>query len=237
MGMKMPRTRAIQLGPIPTGLEWLERRIAEDRQRILEEPFFAYLDQATTAQDFQWARHLLHHSQEFPRILAYRRDQNENPAMKDFFQEHVQVEAGHAEMLTGWLAEQGLVPSGEPAAIAIPTPATTACIAQAWRTAVTSDNSGTVVSLNAALEAASFDFFNHASPKLDSLGIGHEYWRIHVEADPFHSADGLALLKPVEESSEEGVHFALLARETLQFWGAMLNSWAGVDQWPDLPPA
>jgi hypothetical protein len=101
--------------------------------------------------------------------------------------------------------------------------------------AMTATNEAHIVGLNVALEAASFDFFSKAAPHLDSLGIGHEYWRVHMELDEFHSADGLALLKPVAEDSAEGRELLRVARETLLFWGFMLNSWVGVDAWPNLP--
>jgi hypothetical protein len=221
--------------PIPAELAWLEERIADYRQRVLDEPFFEALERAREPRDFGWARHLLHHSREFPDILALRRDRNTRPGHQPFLDEHVEAERGHADMLTEWLHTHGLVPTGEAAPAPRPTPATVACIAHAYRTALVLPSDEHIVSLNVALEAASFDFFNRASPHLDALGIGHEYWRVHMELDEFHSADGLALLTPVDEGSPEGRRLDHLARETLLFWGFMLNSWVGVDRWPHLP--
>jgi Iron-containing redox enzyme len=219
---------------IPSGLRWLESLVASYRTALLKEPFYEIATSATSVSDFLWARQLLHHSTEFPRVLEARRDCNTDERYSRFFTEHVEEEVGHSDMLTAWLKANGLVPEGEEALARVPTYATVACLSHAYRAALTTPPQENIVALNVAVEAASFDFFSQLSPLLDRLGHGAVYWRLHMELDEFHSADGLALLDECEEDSAKGRTLALWARESAAFWGAMLNSWVGVDQWPSL---
>jgi hypothetical protein len=168
-------------------------------------------------------------------VLEARRDRNQDPRFATFFAKHVDEEEGHSAMLTEWLYLHNLVPDGETALAPVPTYATVACLAHAYHAALVGNACDHIVALNVAVEASSFDFFNQVSPLLDRLGAGAEYWRLHMELDEFHSADGLALLSACDENSAEGRALVKWAREAAAFWGAMLNSWVGVDQWPALP--
>jgi len=231
--VKMLRTSGP--APIPDGLRWLESLVASHRAVLLEEPFYEVVRAAKDVDDFAWARQLLHHSTEFPKVLAARRDLNEDPRYSAFLAQHVEEEVGHSDMLTSWLERNRLVPPGETALAPVATPATVACLAHAYQAAFTGRPSEHIVALNVAVEAASFDFFNQVYPVLQRLGVEDEYWHLHTEADEFHSADGLAMLDVCDEDSPEGRSLAKWAREAAIFWGSMLNSWVGIDRWPPIP--
>jgi len=220
---------------IPDGLRWLESLVASHRRILLNEPFYEVVSSATSPVDFYWARQLLHHSTEFPGVLALRRDLNKDPKYSDFLTQHVEEEVGHSVMLTEWLKRNNLVPTGEDALAPVATNATVACLSHAYKAAVTGTPSEHIVALNVAVEAASFDFFNQVYPILERLDLADEYWHLHTEADEFHSADGLAMLEEYEEGSPEGQELAKWARESAVFWGGMLNSWVGIDRWPAIP--
>lgn len=176
-----------------------------------------------------------HHSTEFPKVLALRRDLNKDRRLAAFLTQHVEEEVGHSDMLTKWLERNDLVPVGEQPLAPVATNATVACLSHAYRAAVAAAPSEHIVALNVAVDAESFDFFNQVYPLLKTLGVEDEYWRLHTEADEFHSADGLALLEVVDDDSPEGKALAKWAREAAIFWGAMLNSWVGIDRWPPIP--
>jgi hypothetical protein len=224
---------------IPDGLRWLEILVADYRKILLNEPFYQIATTATTIRDFAWARQLLHHSTKFPQVLALRRDLNyDHPyasRYRKFFGQHVVEEEGHADMLKDWLTRHGLVPFGENALAPIPTNATVACLAHAYTAAVTGTPAESIVALNVAVEAASYDFFNQLAPTLQKLDIDSWYWELHRTADEFHSADGLAMLDECKPNSPQGQSLARWAREAAIFWGAMLNSWVGIDRWPPIP--
>ncbi|WP_369392987.1 iron-containing redox enzyme family protein [Streptomyces sp. CG1] len=220
---------------IPDGLRWLESLVASHRAILLKEPFYEVISSATSAADFSWARQLLHHSTEFPDVLALRRDLNKDHKYTDFLTQHVEEEVGHSVMLAKWLERNNLIPEGEAAHAPVATNATVACLSHAYKAAVTGNPSEHIVALNVAVEAASFDFFNQVHPILERLDLADEYWHLHTEADEFHSADGLAMLEECEAGSPEGRELAKWAREAAIFWGGMLNSWIGIDRWPAIP--
>jgi len=215
-------------------MRWLEATVANHRKVLLGEPFYEIVASATSVADFYWTRQLLHHSTEFPRVLELRRDLNEDPRYSAFLAQHVEEEVGHSAMLTKWIEYHDLVPDGEAALARVATTATVACLSHAYRAAVAATPAEHIVTLNVVVEAASFDFFGQVYPQLTSMGLADEYWRLHTEADEFHSADGLALLDECAEGSPEGLGLTKWAREAAVFWGAMLNSWVGVDRWPPI---
>jgi hypothetical protein len=63
----------------------------------------------------------------------------------------------------------------------------------AYTAAITGTPAESIVALNVAVEAASYDFFNQLAPTLQELDIESWYWELHRTADEFHSADGLAM--------------------------------------------
>lgn len=233
-GVTVKQLRTSGPGGTPEGLRWLEFLISAHREILLNEPFYEVVASATSVEEFVWARQLLHHSTEFPKVLMLRRDLNKDPRLNEFLTQHVEEEVGHSDMLAEWLHRNGLVPSGESALAPVATNATVACLGHAYKAAVSTIPAEHIVALNVAVEAASFDFFNQLFPLLKKLGVEDEYWRLHTEADEFHSADGLALLPVVDETSPEGRSLAKWGREAAVFWGAMLNSWVGIDRWPPI---
>lgn len=224
---------------IPEGLRWLEQLVETYRAALLAEPFYAVAADASSINDLAWAKQLAHHSHGFPLVLAYRRDDFfDHPKathLRKFFGAHVVEERGHYEMLCDWLTTWGLLKGGESPLDAPPTLATRACLGHGYLVVSTGTPAATVVTLNVATEAASHDFFTALKPVLQRLGADSWYWELHRTADEFHSADGLAHLPECEFESPQGRELARWAYESCAFWGAMLNSWVGIDRWPALP--
>lgn len=227
---------------IPDGLHWLADLVESHRKIIDDEPFFQIALDNPTLKDFGWARQLLHHSWGFPKLLAHRRDAcwDHPAAPSSFFAQHVEEETGHAEMLTDWLEHYELVPRGEEAPAPVPTVATLNCLAQGYLVVDTGTIADNITVLNVVIEADSQRFFSRMYPVLDALGASDGptgYWGTHVEADIYHSAQGLAYVPPCTPDSPDGRRLARWARIAAIGWGAMLNSWVGVHQDPAIPPA
>lgn len=215
-------------------MQWLADAVANMRKKLRGIDFYQKMAQADSVQAFGWTRQLLYHSKEFPQILAARYARCRDDRLRLFLMDHVVVEAGHSGMLREWMLQHGFIQAEEAYTDVPRTLATTACISHCWRLIDMESVEAQIIGLNVATECASWDFFSSVTPLLERLGACHEYWRVHVVADQFHSADGLMQLKPIAEGSREGKYLLGIARESLTYWGFMLNSWVGVERMPKL---
>jgi hypothetical protein len=219
---------------IQPGWKWMEEYLHHLQKQIQEIAFYKIVSQTQSIAEFSWVKYLYYHSMEFPRILALRMALSSNPLHKEFNWDHLITERGHAELLIQWMVQHDHLPIENPIVTELPTVATIASLSHGYRLIMTDSFEAQVIGLNTALESASHHMFSTLTPILTQLGAGSSYWHIHTELDQFHSTEGLNLLDPVSEKSVQGEHLKQVVFETLTLWGAMLNSWVGVNEIPVL---
>ncbi|HIP48773.1 MAG TPA: hypothetical protein EYG92_07400 [Lutibacter sp.] len=89
-----------------------------------------------------------------------------------------------------------------------------------------------LVGLNSGIERCSNDFFKAIAPKMHKLGVGDEYFDVHVEADEHHSIMGLDYITKYEADSTRGKILIAKALEGIELWASMIHSWIGISTYP-----
>jgi hypothetical protein len=214
---------------------WIVNPIYRASDSVLDMPFFHWLRSLTSPHAFgDAAKQLYHHSATFPKVMGLMlglTSMNDNSLMP-FYAKHAYGEADHHMLITDWMLTHGIIKSPDELRHVICTVETNACVNYAYQMALEQDREGWLVGLNSGIERCSNDFFKVASPKMHSLGAGHEYFDVHVGADEHHSIMGLAYLKSYDSSSRDGVRLIAKALEGISLWAAMLHSWIGLDVHP-----
>lgn len=229
------KVSAAQIAALRAQHAWIVDPIYRASDAVLEMPFFQWLSKIKTPQEFKPAAvQLWYHSATFPKVMGLMlglTSLRQNPMMP-FYAKHAFGEADHHEMLMGWMLQHGLLHHKEEIFEIIPTLETNACINYAYQMAVEQDRDKWLVGLNSGIERCSNDFFKAAAPKMQSIGAGHAYFDVHVEADEFHSIMGLDYIDAHDPHSLRGRQLISKALEGISLWAAMLNSWIDVDVLP-----
>jgi hypothetical protein len=214
---------------------WIVEPIYRASDAVLKMPFFEWLANIQTAQEFKPAAvHLYYHSATFPKVMGLMlgyTSMGEN-WMMPFYAKHAYGEADHHEMLMQWMLRHNLLKSREEINEVITTLETNACVNYAYQMAIEQDRNKWLVGLNSGIERCSNDFFKMVSPKMHAIQAGDAYFDVHMEADEHHSIMGLDYIEPHDSSGFRGRQLISKALEGISLWAAMLNSWIGVDYLP-----
>lgn len=214
---------------------WIVEPIYHASDYVLTTPFFQWVQELKSPQDFKPAAiQLYYHSATFPKVMGLMlalgaMSQN---AMMPFYAKHAYGEADHHIMLMQWMLEHEVLHSAAEITQVIPTIETNACVNYAYQMALEQDRDKWLVGLNSGIERCSNDFFKTVSPRMHSIGAGDLYFDVHVEADEFHSIMGLEYIAPQDPHSFRGKELIAKALEGISLWSAMVNSWIGVDNFP-----
>lgn len=225
----------VELDRLRTEHAWIVDPICRASDAVLDMPFFAWLRSIKSPLEFgDAAKQIYHHSATFPKAMGIMlgfSSMAEN-SMMPFYAKHAFGEADHHMLITDWMVTHGVISSPHELSKVICTIETNACVNYAYKMAVEQDREGWLVGLNSGIERCSNDFFKVASPKMRSIGAGHQYFDVHVEADEHHSIMGLAHIKRRDPNSTEGVRLIAKALEGISLWAGMLHSWIGLELHP-----
>ncbi len=195
-------------------------------------PFFQEIKKAKTIKDFYWTRHLYHHSYTLTHFLAEVCRKEASDDLRWYYAGHLFEEAPHSTWLLNWMKEKGIVQNDENLKNELPTLATMNCIDYGSRLALLYNLSNWIVGINCGIEKCSQIFFSTLVPILKRLELCDYYFEVHVDADEFHSTEGLVFLPTIDPNSVEGKYLCKLVLQGISLWCGMLNSWVGVNQVP-----
>ncbi|WP_249383910.1 iron-containing redox enzyme family protein [Chitinivorax sp. B] len=225
---------AERLVEIADRYHWIVGPIHRASEYVRQMPFFDFVERMTAAQDFKGcACQLYHHSATFPKVMGLMlglTPLSENHMMP-FYAGHAFGEATHHQLLMRWMLQHRLLCEADDIGKVITTPETNACVNLAYQMAVEQDRDKWLVALNCGIERCSNDFFKAVAPKMHRLGVGDEYFNIHVEADEHHSIMGLEHISATSSAARREVLIAK-ALEGITLWAAMLHSWIGMTAVP-----
>lgn len=214
---------------------WIVEPIYRASDIVLEMPFFKWVKQVRSPQDFKPAAvQLYYHSATFPKVMGIMlglTSMEQNPMMP-FYAKHAFGEADHHMLLMNWMLRHGVLQSSEEMIAVIPTTETNACVNYAYQMAIEQDRDKWLVGLNSGIERSSNDFFKVVAPHLHEIGVGDIYFDVHVEADEHHSIMGLEYIETHDPQSPRGRALIAKALEGISLWSAMLHSWIGMDVHP-----
>jgi hypothetical protein len=152
---------------------WIVEPIYLASERILDTPFFDWLHNLQSPQEFRPAAvQLYYHSATFPKVMGLmlaHTSMAENPMMP-FYAKHAYGEANHSEMLLRWMLKHDVIHDRSELGEVITTLETNACVNYAYQMAIEQDRDKWLVGLNSGIERCSNDFFKRAAPKMHSLG-------------------------------------------------------------------
>jgi hypothetical protein len=149
-----------------------------------------------------------------------------------FYAKHAYGEADHSQMLLDWMIKHHLIENYQQARNVIITKETNACVNYAYQMAIEQDREKWLVGLNSGIERCSNDFFKAFAPKMHKLGVGDEYFDVHVEADEHHSIMGLDYIEQHDSDSVRGKILIAKALEGIELWASMIHSWIGISTYP-----
>jgi len=109
---------------------------------------------------------------------------------------------------------------------------TNACVNYAYQMAIEQDREKWLVGLNSGIERYSNDFFKAIAQKMHKLGVGDEYFDVHVEADEHHSIMGLDYITKYKADSTRGKILIAKALKGIELWASMIHSWIGISTYP-----
>jgi len=215
---------------------WVTKPVYKASNLVKEMPFYDWLLQINSPQDFKQAATQLHrHSATFPKVMGLMLGHtplSENHMMP-YYAKHAFGEADHHEMLMQWMLQHNLLRERAELDTVIPTIATNACVNLAYQLAIEADRYKWILTINCGIERCSNDFFRAVSPKMHELGIGDAYFDVHVEADEHHSIMGMDYLDPQDPHSIRGRQLIAKSLEGISLWAAMLHSWIGISYFPE----
>lgn len=213
---------------------WISEPINAASEKILEEPFFKWLENVKDVAEFKkFTPQLWYHSATFPKVMGLMlalTPLSENHMMP-FYSLHIYGEADHHEMLMDWMLEHKILNEKSEIDYVIPTIATNACVNLVYQIALERDRAKWLACLNSGIERCSNHLFIKLSNKLEKLNANHDYFKVHVEADTFHSIMGLEYLDSDLSDFQKEV-ILTKALEGISLWGFMLNSWIGINRMP-----
>lgn len=214
---------------------WVADPIIRASERVLEEPFFEWLQTVRSVQELKpVVTQLWYHSATFPKVMGIMlglTSLKENHMMP-FYAMHIYGEADHHEMLMQWMLKHGILQDRKEIEKFIPTIATNACVNLVYQMAIEQDRSKWLACLNSGIERCSNHFFIKMSEKLDELDVNDPYFTVHVEADQHHFILGLDYLEAANDSFRREV-IINKALEGISLWAFMLNSWIGINRMPE----
>lgn len=220
-----------QLSALELKHNWIVEPIYNASQCVKNMPFFKWLDNIQDPQEFKNAVcQLYYHSDTFPKVMGLMLALTplSETSMMPFYAKHAYGEADHSAMLMDWMLKNKIINSKDEVYNTIATRETNSCVNYAYQMAIEQDREKWLVGLNSGIERCSNDFFKAISPKMHLLGIGHDYFDVHVEADEHHSIMGLEYIEVHEATSVRGQILIAKALEGIELWASMLHSWIGM---------
>lgn len=228
-------TNANELERIRVKHDWITAPIYQASNIVKTLPFFQWLEQLQSPQEFNSAAvQLYYHSATFPKVMGLMlglTSLKEN-SMMPFYAQHAFGEADHHQMLMEWMLKHKILKHPQEIDNVIPTLETNACINLAYQLAIEQDRAKWLVTVNSGIERCSNDFFKAVAPKMRQLGAGDPYFDIHVEADEHHSIMGMDYIEPLDPQSPLAKALIAKALEGISLWAGMLHSWIGMDLIP-----
>jgi hypothetical protein len=214
---------------------WITGPLYRASDAVKEMPFFDWVRALSSPLEFKpAATQIFYHSATFPKVMGLmlaHTPLTENHMMP-FYAKHAYGEADHHELLMRWMLKHGLLRSRADMEHVITTPETNACINLAYHLGIEGDRAMWLVTINSGIERCSNDFFKAVAPKMHALGVGDNYFDIHVSADEHHSIMGLEHVEAQDPSSPRGKRLIAKALEGISLWAAMLHSWIGIEMLP-----
>ena len=214
---------------------WIVEPIYKASTYVKNMPFYDWIENLNNVQDFKGAGcQLYYHSDTFPKVMGLMLGLTplKETAMMPFYAKHAYGEADHSQMLLDWMINHNLVKDSQQVRDVIITKETNACVNYAYQMAIEQDREKWLVGLNSGIERCSNDFFKAIAPKMHKLGVGHEYFDVHVEADEHHSIIGLDYIEQYEADSIRGKILIAKALEGIELWASMIHSWIGISTYP-----
>lgn len=214
---------------------WIVEPIYRASDAVTQMPIFGWIKSRTQVKEFApLVTQLYYHSATFPKVMGLMlgmTPMSENHMMP-FYAKHAFGEADHHQMLLGWMIRVGILKNASEIDHYIPTLETNACVNLAYQLAVEQDRSKWLVTINSGIERCSNDLFKVLAPKMRELGVGDEYFDIHVGADEHHSIMGLEHIQVQDATSVRGRVLVSKALEGIALWASMLHSWAKMSVHP-----
>lgn len=210
---------------------WILNPIENAISHICKSTFFEWVKNIDNPIEFEnVATQIFHHSATLPKSLGLMLATtpiNEGHFYQ-IYAKHIQDEAPHHIMLLEWMVNNKIINDTTVAYDTIPTIETNACINIGYEIALSRDHEAWITCMNCGIERAFFEFFSRIAPKMNELGVGHQYFDVHVSADAEHSVMGLDLIKPHDPDSLRGRSLIVKALGGLTLWSSMIHSWIGI---------
>jgi hypothetical protein len=233
--MKYDAIDQVKLDALRRKHAWLVEPLYAASDLVLEMPFFRWVKDLRSPQDFKRAaEQLYYHSATFPKTMGVMlglTSMREN-SMMPFYSKHAFGESDHHMMLRDWMRRHGLIDSAAELDHMLPSIETNACVNLAYQLALEQDREKWLVTINSGIERCSNDFFKAVAPKMHSLGCGDQYFDVHIEADEHHSIMGLEYISEVDPASFRAKELLSKALEGVSLWASMIHSWIGIHTLP-----
>lgn len=211
---------------------WIVTPVYNARQVVKNMPFYEWLNAIEDAKQLKnLTTQLYYHSLTFPKVISLMLGLSRfsDTKMITFYSQHIYSESTHHMMLMSWMLKHKILFEKSDIYNIIPSRETNSCINLAYQLAAEQDKDKWLVGINSGIESCSNDFFNSISRKLNSLGLGDEYFDIHVEADQHHSIMGLEYIDQNLLNKERKNELVKKALEAIELWAIMIHSWAGIN--------
>ena len=224
-----------KLEELETKHNWIVEPIYKASTYVKNMPFYDWIENINNVQDFKDAGcQLYYHSDTFPKVMGLMLALTplEESPMMPFYAKHAYGEADHSKMLLDWMIKHNIVKNYQQVREVIITKETNACVNYAYQMAIEQDREKWLVGLNSGIERYSNDFFKAIAQKMHKLGVGDEYFDVHVEADEHHSIMGLDYITKYEADSTRGKILIAKALEGIELWASMIHSWIGISTYP-----
>lgn len=210
--------------------DWLSLPLMNAVEHIKTSSFYSWLSRLEKPEDFGFAaRQAFFHSVTLPRLIGLMLSHlgDKDGLVYELLCEHAHEESTHHLLLVDWMLHYSIIHNQEEAIATIPTIETRNCINIAYEIAFEHDVETWLAVMNSAIELCFFEYFKVLAPKMRSLGAGHEYFDVHVEADEEHSTAGFRFLSHIEPNSAKADLLVRKSLDSVSLWTEMVHSWIG----------
>lgn len=230
-----PKIDSESLQRIRASYNWFLKPVTNAVDCVQKMPFFGWMKDQSSILDFKpVATQVYYHSLTLPRAIGLMLSvvPNERSELYQPLSQHAYEEADHHLLLVDWMVSHGLIRRRSDLHGVAPTIETSSCINIAYEIAMSRDCDMWIACMNSAIELCFFRFFSALAPKMHSLGAGHKYFDIHVEADAEHSVMGLKYISCPEENTSGCDRLRSAALNSISLWAGMVHSWIGLTVLP-----
>lgn len=213
---------------VPSHLFWIYEPVAHLVNALDESRFFSWLEALNDVKEFRpVATQIFHHSLSLPRLISGMVSQLEDSQGRYFkiLCQHAFEEADHHLLLANWMIKNHLADSCDEIYNAPLTLETSTYINYSREISHHCDPELWLATMNLSLELCYYKFFKVSALKMDSLGVGDEYFDIHVKADEEHFKTSLSYIDETDASSARGQLLKNQALNSVNLWDAMVHSW------------